>query len=119
MNNNVTRVASFSNRAIMINAIESKNSFRTINFLSFITIFTLPAGVNIRSNTNMVSNFESLNIRPNLSHYSSNLMPYNKEKQMNINSTSKVQFHNLKFGFWKHTQEPKGTWSLHVGFYSR
>ena len=76
MNNNVAGVAPFSNRAIIINAIESKNlAFYTTDFLSFITIFTLPTGVNKGSNTNMVSNFESMNIRPNFTHYSSNLMP--------------------------------------------
>lgn len=63
MNNDVAGVASFCDRAIMINGVESENlPFHTTNFLSFVTVFTLPAGVDIRSNTNMVSNFESMNI---------------------------------------------------------
>lgn len=76
VNNDVARVASFSNRAIVINAVESEDlPFHTTNLLSFVTVITLPAGVNKRADTNVVSDFEPCDIRSNLVHYSSNLMP--------------------------------------------
>ncbi len=75
MDNNVTGISSFGNSTIRIHTIKSENwSFGTNNFLSIIAILTIPAWVYIGSYSNMVANFEAVNIGTNVFHNSNNLM---------------------------------------------
>ena len=75
MDYNVTGISSFGNATIRVHSIKGVNwSFYTMNFLSIITILTTSAWVDIGTHSNMVTNFEAVNIGTNLFHDSCYLM---------------------------------------------
>lgn len=76
MDNDVTRISTFRDGTISINAIKSKNcTFYTMNFKATVAILAISAGIDISTHTNMVTDFEAANTWTHLFHNSNNLMP--------------------------------------------
>lgn len=75
MYNYVVRIATLGDGTIIINSIESINTFLTMNLEKFIAMFTVSACVNIGPHTHMVSYFELGHIGPHLRYNTSYFMP--------------------------------------------
>lgn len=110
MNNNEARVTSFRDTTISIDSIECKDrSFGTTNLHPFITILAISTWIDISSHSDMITNFKTRNIWPNLFHYPNNLMALHKKTHLISNQQYVLLLFSRRSAIIQHEATYPGT----------